>query len=665
MADWPVLRPGDRVSFDGDEHQVVGLSGTVVRLRSDAGEQLVLAGHLVASPGFAVLDAEPGPEVDAFGLLDALTPEALAGAKRCEQHVVEVETGLPVGASAGAIPRPEFDPARTTLNERDAAKAAELGVGVRTVQSWRARYAEQGLWGLVDQRTARRLEGLGRADARLVEAVREVIAEQTDASTGTRSRLMRRVVKRVEEVHGPGVVPLLGRTAFYELVDRLSQGKHTFGSAVTRRQMANRPRGLFSPTFAARPGEQVQIDSTPIDVMVVLDDGLPVRADLTIAVDVATRTIGAAVLRPVGTKAVDAALLLAKMLVPEPMRPGWANALRLSASRMPHARLVDIDTRMREAAARPVIVPDQIVIDHGRVFVSDTFTRACDRLGISVQPARKDTPTDKGVVEATNSAVKTLFAQHVAGYTGGNPTMRGRDVTGEWTIGELQDLLDEWLIAGWQHRPHEALRDPHQPRRMLTPNERYASLVAAAGYLPLTLSGEDYLELLPVEWRRITDEGIQIGNRTYNTAALGPYRHQHSGIIAKRGRWEVHYDPYDVSQVHLRTSDGWITAAWTHLPMVSAPFADFTWRHARRLAGKGATETEVARVLDELLSRAEHGPDRAGARITARTRAAQTGHRPALPEPAVAAAVDEPNRPDAEVIPFGVFDAEAEAERWI
>ncbi|MEQ4305531.1 Mu transposase C-terminal domain-containing protein [Plantactinospora sp. B6F1] len=178
------------------------------------------------------------------------------------------------------------------------------------------------------------------------------------------------------------------------------------------------------------------------------------------------------------------------------------------------------------------------------------------------------------------------------------------------------------------------------------------------------MSGEDYLELLPVEWRRITDEGIQIGNRTYNTAALGPYRHQHSGVIAKRGRWEVHYDPYDVSQVHVRTPDGWITAAWTHLPMVSAPFADFTWRHARRLAGTGATETDVARVLDELLTRAER-PDRASARITARTRAGQAGHRPTLPEPAAAPAVNESDRPDAEIIPFGVFDVETEAERWI
>ena len=42
----PVLHVGDRVVFDGDEHQVVGLSGTSVRLRADSGVQpVVLAGQ--------------------------------------------------------------------------------------------------------------------------------------------------------------------------------------------------------------------------------------------------------------------------------------------------------------------------------------------------------------------------------------------------------------------------------------------------------------------------------------------------------------------------------------------------------------------------------------------------------------------------------------------
>ena len=111
----------------------------------------------------------------------------------------------------------------------------------------------------------------GRCDARLVAAVRETLDAETGNSTGTRSRLMRRVVKAVEGAYGPGVVPLPGRTMFYKLVDALSAGRHTFGSAVTRRQTANRPAGPFTPALAARPGEQVQIDSTPMDVLVLLD----------------------------------------------------------------------------------------------------------------------------------------------------------------------------------------------------------------------------------------------------------------------------------------------------------------------------------------------------------------------------------------------------------
>ncbi|MEU2514475.1 hypothetical protein [Streptomyces syringium] len=228
-----------------------------------------------------------------------------------ERHVVEVETGLPAGAEPGTPVRPEYDPARP-LVERARAKPDELGVSLRTVMAKRSRYAQQGVWGLVDGRLVRLTEATGRADARLVAAVRQVLDDQTHASTGTRSRVIRRVVKLVEDTHGEGVVPLPSRNTFYKLIDALSTGRHSFGSAATRRQTANRPRGPFTPMFADRPGEQVQIDSTPLDVMVVLDSGVTARAELTIAVDVATRTICAAVLRPVSTKAVDASLLLAR-----------------------------------------------------------------------------------------------------------------------------------------------------------------------------------------------------------------------------------------------------------------------------------------------------------------------------------------------------------------
>ncbi|WP_432127471.1 integrase [Streptomyces sp. bgisy082] len=666
-----VLRTGDWVSFDDTDHQVVALSGTSVRLRSsDGSETVVLASYLMASPGFAVTGADPLPELEPSGLLSTLPAPVLAAAQEWERHVVEVETGLPSDAAPGSTPRPEYDPATRSLAERDAAKAAELGVGIRTVQGRRYTYARQGLWGLVDQRTTRLADTTGRADARLITIIEEAVAAETPASTGTRSRLIRRVIKQIEETHGPGVVPIPSRSTLYKLVDRLSTGRHTFGSAVTRRQTANRPQKPFTPTFAARPGEQVQIDSTPLDVMAVLDSGLTARADLTIAVDVATRTICAAVLRPVGTKAVDASLLLAKMLVPEPMRPGWVASLRMAASRMPHKRLLDVDARMQQAAAKPVIVPDTIVIDGGKVFLSDTFTRACNRLGISVQRARPRTPTDKAIVEATFSAINTLFCQHLAGYTGPNVSRRGERVEDQaaWTIPELQDLLDEWVLAGWQARPHDSLRDPYRPKKAISPNDKYASLVAACGYLPLVLRGEDYLELLPVSWRAINDYGIRIGYRTYDTPDLGPFRRQHSGHTTKRGLWEVHYDPYDLSQVFVRTPRGWITVPWVHLPLVSAPFADFTWQHARRLATEAGldntNEAAVARVLDALLTRAEHGPDTRTAKVAGRTRAGAASHRPPAPRAPEPAPSDRSTEP-AEAIPFGVFDAHAEAERWL
>jgi len=160
----PVLHVGDRVIFDGDEHQVVGLSGTLVRLRADSGvQQVVLAGHLMAAADFTVLDAPMLSSVVPHGLLEALPAEAVSAAERWREHVVEVETGLSPDPPAGARPRKGYDPAMTSLAERQLAKAAELGVSVRTIEGKRARYAAQGLWGLVDQRVTRTFDIAGQA----------------------------------------------------------------------------------------------------------------------------------------------------------------------------------------------------------------------------------------------------------------------------------------------------------------------------------------------------------------------------------------------------------------------------------------------------------------------------------------------------------------------
>ncbi|MFD0069149.1 integrase, partial [Streptomyces sp. NPDC127574] len=157
-----VLRVGDRLRLDDRLHTVVGLSGTTVRLADEAGTaSLVLLSHLLVADGFEFVDQNERPSpMPPFALLDVVPKPEAERAAAWERHVTEVEFGRPLDACADTAPRPEYDPTVRTLQEREAAKAAELTalgwkVSTVTVRRMRKRYREQGLWGLVDHRKTR------------------------------------------------------------------------------------------------------------------------------------------------------------------------------------------------------------------------------------------------------------------------------------------------------------------------------------------------------------------------------------------------------------------------------------------------------------------------------------------------------------------------------
>ncbi|WP_255293173.1 Mu transposase C-terminal domain-containing protein [Streptomyces niveus] len=479
-----------------------------------------------------------------------------------EGHILEVLHGLPPDAPDGAVPRPEFDPRQRGLAERERAKAAELtATGHRTtgsgIKQRRQRYQRDGLVGLADGRSAKKLPDFGQISPLVVEAMRQAIAETADAP----SRTVRFIIWRTKEILASreevGGIELPTERTLYRLFDKLAVGTHATGSARTRRSLQARPAGPFGEVPAIAPGELMQIDSTPLDVLVRLDDGIAEKVELTALVDIASRSITAAVLRPT-TKAADASALLARSITPETMRPGWPQALRMSRSVLPHRRLLALDERLEQAAARPVIVPETIVCDHGKVFISHNFGASCRFLGVSLQPTHKASPFEKGVIEKTLGSVATLFAQFVAGYTGRSVERRGRHVEDGplWSLPELQDLLDEWIVTVWQNRPHDALRDPSAPKRAFSPNEKYAMLLESCGYVPAPLSGEDYVELLPERWHAINAYGIRLKRRTYDSPELNPLRRRHSGVAERKGLWEVHYDPYDISRIWVRDRRG-------------------------------------------------------------------------------------------------------------
>jgi hypothetical protein len=173
-------RVGDRVLFEDGQHQIAAVSGSWVRLVAEDGSAAaVTLTHLVGSPDFAILGhvgADSRSSRIAGGRLDDVPEPAAAAARTWERHIVEVETGLPPGAVPGTVPRPQYDPARYRLEEREKAKAAELTAAgsptsLRTVQRMRARYRGGGLRALADGRSHRRVSPLGRADPRLIEAL--------------------------------------------------------------------------------------------------------------------------------------------------------------------------------------------------------------------------------------------------------------------------------------------------------------------------------------------------------------------------------------------------------------------------------------------------------------------------------------------------------------
>ncbi|MEU9376037.1 Mu transposase C-terminal domain-containing protein [Streptomyces sp. NPDC048255] len=679
--------------------QVVALSGQDIRLVGpDGGGETVLAGYLFADPGFTVIGADAPQAAPQWGLFETAPAAAREKALAWQRHVREVECGLPGGPGSEGVVREQYDPERHTLAEREQAKAQELTalgfgrVSRTTVQRMRLDYRKQGLWGLLDHRTTRASSPTGRADERVVAAVREALRRRRGRSKGTINGLFPLITQILENRHGPGNVPAPSQATLYRLVTSLARPGE-LPTGPVRQIPASFDGRAFTPATALRPGEQVQVDITRLDVLALFDDGTLARPELTIAIDVATRAVLAAVLCPSATKAVDAALLLAEIAVPHPARPAWPDILRMNqALALPHHRLATLDERLAGAAARPVVLPETIVVDRGKVFVSRAFTAACESLGISVQPAPPHAPTAKGIVERAFGTINALWCQYLPGYTGSDVTRRGPDTEHEacYSVAQLQDLLDEWLVH-YHHRPHEGLRHPMMPGKALTPNQMWAALVAVAGYVPVPLTGGDYLELLPLRWQAITASGIRIHHRTYDHDFLAPYRGQTSPHPSRNGKWEVHYNPHDVRQIWVRLPDGELTEIpWIHRDHVHQPFNDHTWQHIRSLAlhsnhgDAEQHEADLADALDQLMRRVHSGHATKTERaVIARTATvpvpaarpsehhAGTGHHTGDhaqhgEDDSIDDLEDLPDdsRPASQAGGFGLYDAHEEAAKW-
>jgi transposase InsO family protein len=555
------INTDDPIEFlDGSTHQFLERAGSVVRLRNIVTHQTVDMHIAELSQRVAGLPKTPVAQVRQF---DKLPAKRQSAAMELADHLTEIETGTnPVTGES----RPQFDLEKTTQNDRVKAKVDELHSDGKpssraTLMRALKRYREHGASALPDRRAFREDPPMKNIHPDVYDALCTVIANQTNRSTGTKSRIIQETKTLLIKTHGADTPPIPSTASMYRYIDILTIGKHTTGSASTRRSLANRPKSKFNTRIELLPGNEVQVDSTTLDVLVHSPDGEPVRPILTVLLDRATRLVLAFTLRLVAAKAVDHVTLLAQALTPPQNRPDNTQ-FRATVQRMnPHVTLMSPDERKQYERTRPFVHPRCIVMDNGRDFTSKAFQAAAEMHGVDLRYSAPHTPTGKPLVERNFGSIDSLLVQYLNGYVGRSPEFRGYKVENEglMDIYALHELLDDWFIKVWNHRPHAGLRDLMEPKIQLTPFQMHEASAKLTSNLETTLTRDDYIAMLPTVYRRVTDTGVSVNYREFDSEGLNPLRHTRSSNASRKGRYEVKLDPYNPLVAWVANPDGgWI-----------------------------------------------------------------------------------------------------------
>jgi transposase InsO family protein len=615
------LGVGTRLTYDGELVEIVELltrpAGSEVLLRNGSGRRTwrVAVKALLASEDARLLpmgeslpddDSDEPVGVTLASLTDAQRDEVLARAA----HIREVLTGYKSGSAELAEPgepRPEFDPALPILR-RYESKAAELDVGVRTLRRWVSAYRRDGEAGLATSSPARTTD----VDQRWLDTALEVMVEHTDQSRPSRTMVIDRTNARVISRFGAETVKMPSRATAFRLLAELEKRHPTFRLSTKRnRDIADRPAEAYGKLRPTRPGEYLLMDTTRLDVFAL--DPLTLRwvqAELTVGMDWYTRCITGLRVTPVSTKSVDAAATLLQAYRPPPAGPDWPAHAVWPEHGVPRSVLVDLEAVEGPiaGASGPTIVPETIVVDHGKIYISEHLTSVCQRLGISIQPARLRTGRDKGPVERFFRTVREDLLQALPGYKGPDVHSRGLDPESEafFYLDELEAIIREWVAVVYHHRPHDGLVDPGMPGLRMSPAAMFEHGIARAGYIEAPRDPDLAYEFLKTEWRTIQHYGIEYGGRRYNGPALDPYRNMTSQYPGKaKGRWPIQIDPDDITRVYFRDPDirEWHTLRWEHAPSLDMPLSEDALKFARRLAAAKYTYPDDKIAVADLFER--------------------------------------------------------------
>jgi len=409
----------------------------------------------------------------------------------------------------------------------EAADEAAQALGLSRRQVYvLIRRARQGT-GLVTDLTPGRSGG-GKGKGRLPEPVERIIRELLQKRFLTKQkRSLAAFHREVAQACKTQKLPVPARNTVAQRI----AGLHPAKIARSRGgQDAARPlQGAGGiPPEVTMPLEQVQIDHTVIDLIVVDErDRQPIgRPYLTIAIDVFTRCVVGMVVTLEAPSAVSVGLCLAHACCDK--RP-WLERLD-----------VEMDWPM---SGKPAL----LYLDNAAEFKSEALRRGCEQHGIRLDYRPLGQPHYGGIVERIIGTAMQMIHDELPGTTFSNPDQRGEYASEKVAALTLREL-ERWLalaVGTYHGSVHNGLLQP--------PAARWAEAVARTGVpTVITRTTAFLVDFLPVLRRTLTRTGFVIDHIHYYADALKPW-------IARRDRlpaFLIRRDPRDISRIWVLEPEG-------------------------------------------------------------------------------------------------------------
>lgn len=424
------------------------------------------------------------------------------------------------------------NPQRETGDIRQIAKAA--GKSLPTVYRWLKRFEETGLVS-----TLLRPERSDKGNSRLNEEVSDIISTQIGTHFLKKERpSVAEVYQVIKEKCIDDDLPYPCRNTVYARVRALEQRE-----VLNRRYSSKQAREKYEPLKGKFPGADfpnavVQIDHTPVDVIVVdSEHRLPIgRPYLTLAIDVATKMVTGFHMTFDPPSSSSAGLCIAHAVS---QKEHWLAKRDLLAEWPIFGKM------------------QKIHVDNAKEFHGQMLKRACEEHGIILEHRPKGLPNYGPHIER---AFRTFMkkCQTLEGTTFSNVQSKlDYDAEGRasLTLEELELWFTIYVVFQYHHKRHKGNKN-------IPPINAYHQFIHGSATqpgigLPAPIEDEEKfrLDFTPYFNRTVQRDGIVLDHIRYYAPTLRRWIESVDPVTQKKRTFIVARDPRDISVVYFFDPD--------------------------------------------------------------------------------------------------------------